>query len=45
MQVPRRSDEKDAELGMETLELKSGEKIKEHNGARMAEIEEIKGRC
>ena len=28
MQVPRRSDEKEAELGKVTLELKSGEKIK-----------------
>ena len=40
MQVPRRSDEKEAGLGMETLELKSGEKIKALNGACMAEIED-----
>ena len=40
MQVPRRSDEKKAELGMETLELKSGEKVKVLNGACMAEIKE-----
>ena len=38
MQVPQRSDEKEAGLGMETLELKSGEKIKVLNGACMAEI-------
>ena len=36
--MSRRSDEKEAELGMETLELKSGEKIKVLNGACMAEI-------
>ena len=36
MQVPRRSDEKETELGMETLKLKSGEKIKVLNGACMA---------
>ena len=35
MQVPRRSDEKEAGLGMETLEVKSGEKIKVLNGACM----------
>ena len=40
MQVPRRSDEKDDILGMETLELKSGEKIKVLNGACMAEIKD-----
>ena len=39
-QVPRRSDEKEAGLGMETLELKSGEKIKVLNGACMAEIKD-----
>ena len=38
MQVPRRSDEKEAGSGMETLELKSGEKINVLNGACMAEI-------
>ena len=38
MQVPRKSDEKEAGSGMETLELKSGEKIKVLNGACMAEI-------
>ena len=38
MHVQRRSDEKEAGLGMETLELKSGEKIKVLNGACMAEI-------
>ena len=38
MQVPRRSDEKEAGLGMETQELKSGEKIKVLNGACVAEI-------
>ena len=37
MQKPRRSDETEAGLGMETLELKSGEKIKVLNGACMAE--------
>ena len=35
MQMPRRRDEKEAELGMKTLELKSGEKIKVLNGARV----------
>ena len=40
MQVPRRNDKKEAELGMETLELKSGEKIKVLNGACMAEIKD-----
>ena len=40
MQVPRRSDETEAGLGMETLELKSGEKIKMLNGACMAEIKD-----
>ena len=40
MQVPRISDEKEAVLGMETLELKSGEKIKVLNGACMAEIKD-----
>ena len=40
MQVPRRSDEKEAGLGIETLELKSGEKIKVLNGACMAEIKD-----
>ena len=40
MQVPRRSDEKEAKLGMETLELKSGEKIKVLNSACMAEIKD-----
>ena len=38
MLMPRRSDEKEAELGMETLELKSGKKIKVLNGACMAEF-------
>ena len=38
MQVRRRSDENEAGLGMETLELKSGEKIQVLNGACMAEI-------
>ena len=38
--MPRRSDEKEAKLGMETLELKSGEKIKVLNGACMAEIKD-----
>ena len=38
MQVPRRSDENEAGLGTEMLELKSGEKIKVLNGACMAEI-------
>ena len=38
MKVPQRSDEKEAGLGMETLELKSEEKIKVLNGACMAEI-------
>ena len=37
MQVPRRSDEKEAGLGMETLELKFGEMIEVLNGACMAE--------
>ena len=40
MQVPWRSDEKEAGLGMETLELKSGKKIKALNGACMAEIKD-----
>ena len=40
IQVPRRSDEKEAGLGMETLELKSGEKIKVLNGVCMAEIKD-----
>ena len=40
MRVPRRSDEKEAGLGMETLELKSGEIIKVLNGACMAEIKD-----
>ena len=40
MQVPQRSDEKEAALGKETLELKSGEKIKALNGACMAEIKD-----
>ena len=40
MQVSWRSDEKEAGLGMETLELKSGEKIKLLNGACMAEIKD-----
>ena len=40
MQVPRRSDEKEAGLGMEMLDLKSGEKIKALNGACMAEIKD-----
>ena len=40
MQVPRRSDKKEAGLRMETLELKSGEKIKVLNGACMAEIKD-----
>ena len=38
MQVSRRSDEKEAGLGIETLELKSAEKIKALNGALMVEI-------
>ena len=38
--MPRRSDEKEAGLGMETLELKSGEKIKVLNATRMAEIKD-----
>ena len=49
MQVPRKSDEKEAELGMVTLELKSGEKIKVLNGACMAEIKDdlpvLSGKC
>ena len=40
MQVPRRKDEKEAGLGLEKLELKSGEKIKVLNGACMAEIKD-----
>ena len=40
MQVPPRSDEKEDGLGMETLELKSREKIKVLNGACMAEIKD-----
>ena len=40
MQVPRRSNEKEDGLGIETLELKSGEKIKVLNGACMAEIKD-----
>ena len=40
MQVSRRSDEKEDGLGMETLELKFGEKIKMLNGACMAEIKD-----
>ena len=40
MQVSRRSDKKEAGLEMETLELKSGEKIKVLNGACMAEIKD-----
>ena len=40
MQVLQRNDEKEAELGMETLELKSGEKIKVLNGACMAGIKD-----
>ena len=40
MQVQRRSDGKDAGLGMEMLELKFGEKIKVLNGACMAEIKD-----
>ena len=40
MQVPRRRDEKEDGLGVETLELKSGEKIKALNGACMAEIKD-----
>ena len=39
-QVPRRRDKKEDELGMETLELKSGEKIKVLNGACMTEIKD-----
>ena len=38
MQVARRSDENEAEMGMEALEVKSGEKVKVLNGACMAEI-------
>ena len=38
MQVSRRSDEKEAGLGMETLELKSGETVKVLNGVCMVEI-------
>ena len=33
MQVSRRTEEKEAEKGMDTLELKTGEKIKVLNGA------------
>ena len=40
MQMPRRSDEKETGSGMETLKLKSGEKIKVLNGACMAEIKD-----
>ena len=40
MQVPRRRDENEAGLGMETLELKSGEKIKVLNGACMAKTKD-----
>ena len=40
MQVPRRNDEKEAGLGMETLELTSGGKIKVLNGACMANIKD-----
>ena len=40
MQVPRRSDEKEAGSGVKTLELKSGEKIKVLSGACMAEIKD-----
>ena len=40
MQVPRRSDKKKSRLGMETLKLKSAEKIKVLNGACMAEIKD-----
>ena len=40
MQVSRRSDKKEAGFGMETLELKSGEKIKVLDGACMAEIKD-----
>ena len=40
MQVPRRSDEKEDGLGMETLELKSGGNIKVLNGACIAEIKD-----
>ena len=40
MQVPQRSDEKEAGSGMETLELMSGKKIKVRNGACMAEIKD-----
>ena len=40
MQVPQRSDKKETRLGMETLKLKSGEKIKMLNGACMAEIKD-----
>ena len=38
--MPRRSDENEAGLGMETLELKSGEKINVLNGACMADIKD-----
>ena len=40
MQVPRRSDKKEALFEIETLELKSGQKIKVLDGACMAEIED-----
>ena len=40
MQVPRRSDAKEAGLGMETLGLKTEEKIKVLNGACVAEIKD-----
>ena len=40
MQVPRRSDEKKAGLGMEMPELKRGENIKVLNGECMAEIKD-----
>ena len=40
MQVPRINDEEEDGLGMETLEVKSGEKIKVLNGACMAEIKD-----
>ena len=40
MRVPQRSGKKEAESGMETLELKYGEKIKVLDGAYMAEIKD-----
>ena len=40
MQVSRRTEEKEAETGMDTLELKTGEKIKVNGACMEAEIKD-----